>query len=216
MSEIGIEPRGSVRTTLRAIVWVGGSILVLGIIGCIAGFATIPSLGHAPENQWAEFGLSALVAGLFIPVGLVFVHLGISTLWVNSDGEWKTDSSGLGIRLTGSAAYLALAAGFGALGAWPLLLLTPDRGNSLGDTMVVLIVGLILAGIALAAIAGGMTLAGWIGILVGVIFGLGFASTALGVYANDTLWTWLGIAALVLGGSGFFFARAIGQRRAQP
>lgn len=188
-------------------------MVTLGIAGCIAGFSTIPSRGHIPDNPWAEFGLFSLVAALFLPFSLLLVHMTITQWWMGSNGNWRRDSQGMVPRILGSLAYLMVGVALGVLGLMPALIVLPDDGGDVWGAITVGISALILGGLMLAAISGGYSLAGWPGAVVGVVFGLGFALLVAGIVLSHGWFAGAGAGALVISTLGFWIARLFGTRR---
>lgn len=201
---------GNARTLLRTITWTGAGISLLALIGGIAGLATVETLGSIPDNDWAGIGLSLFIAAAFLPFVTWLVHLAVS-LWVDDNQQWGPPRYGTTVSVLGTIAYGMLAAALLAFVLVPLIVaLTPNASAEAGELFAATVIGLMLASITVAAIAGGIAVAGHLGIILGIVLGIGFAATAYGIYTETHLATWAGVAALVASTIGYLLA---GQRR---
>lgn len=206
------RPAGSARPLLRAISWTGAVTSILCLIGGIAGLATVETLGPLPDNDWAGIGLALFITAALLPFVTWLTHLAIS-LWVDDNQRWAPPRYGQPATALACAAYLMLAAGLLTLVALPLLYaLTPDPKIDPGDTAIVVILALIFGSITIAAIAGGIAIAGRIGIPLGILLGIGFPITTYGIYTHTDPATWGGAALLAASTIGYIM---LGQRRSQ-
>lgn len=205
------QPRvhGTATTTLDAIKWTGWAFFIIGVLGTTAGLATIPFLGYAPKNPWAEGSLNFAFPGLSVPFACALVHGILSSSWVTAEGNWHTAlprKQNL-VRLAATVPFGALALVLLGLGAIPLLQFVPYDTN-IGDIIGAAMIGLVLFAIVVSAVVGGMVIAGWRGGIVGLVFTLGFIALAFGLQNDNSLWTTLGVVGLAFSIVAFYFIGA--------
>ncbi|MBE0010247.1 MULTISPECIES: hypothetical protein [unclassified Arthrobacter] len=116
-------PPGLGQRQMRAMNRVALGILLIGLLGCAAMLGTIPFLGYAPENSYADASTYFLSPGLVLPLALALLAGSLPAIWFSAAGEWQapqTASDGA-VKIAGTAAVGALALAMIAGSAAPLL-----------------------------------------------------------------------------------------------
>lgn len=197
----------SARGLLRSLAWTGGTISALCLIAGIAGLATVETIGPAPGNVWADLGLGLFIAALLLPFVTYLIHLAIA-LWVDDHQRWSGPRYGTPATVLGSVGFAMAAASLATLALFPFLArLAGDDGEESVTFVGALIIGLLLGAITVSAIAGGIAVMGWKGVMAGIALGFGFGATTYGLMFDAHPWTWAGIAALVLSTLAFISSR---------
>jgi hypothetical protein len=200
------KPRGNATRAISTLGWSGTVVLSVGLLGWVAGFATIPFLGYAPENPFAELAIAFLIPGLCISLALYFLHGVIRPVWVDDGGDWvaRTDRRATVLRILLTVPLALFALGVALIGLVPLGDFVPWVGDLFAHHLGPVVVGLILSSVVLAAVAGAAVMGGWRAAIIGVIFGFGFIATVFGKYTENGAWTVIGWSVLALALAGFY------------
>lgn len=203
---------------LRAITIAGVALCppsgVGGLIVMFFGDRQASAAGVIPGDVFLfQIGFAMFMFGLIGPFGFWSIHLGVET-WVEKSGKWFTGAYGRGVSIAASVAYACLAVGIFTFALFPLLLFTPDQGDSIWFTLLLMMGGSICLAITVSAIAGGVARFRWWGVLAGVLVGAGFTILVFAeVWVFMPYQRQMGILLLVLSIVVFWTLRILAFRR---
>lgn len=198
---------------MRALNRIALGILVIGVLGCAGMLGTIPFLGYAPENPYADASTSFLIPGLILPLALTMLTSALPATWFSPQGEWQAPGSprDAAVKLAATTAVGALALAMVMGSATPLLFI-PAVQDAVPESVGYLAIGLVLFSLVLSAIVGAIVMGGWRAGAIGLVFGAGFIALVFGLVNADAVLARLGITALGISGAGFYLLGVITQR----
>lgn len=205
-------PLGLGQRQMRAMNRVAVGILAIGLLGCGAMLGTIPFLGYAPENPYADASLYFLIPGLLLPLAVALLTGTLPSIWFSEAGEWQapqTASDGA-VKIGGTAAMGALAVAL-TMGSAAPLLGVPAVAELVSESVAYVVIGLALFSVVLSAIVGAIVLGGWRAGIIGLLFGAGFVALVFGDVTGDRTVITAGIIALAVSGAGFFLMGVISE-----
>ena len=198
---------------MRALNRIALGILALGTLGCAAMLGTVPFLGYAPENPYADASTYFLIPGLILPLALIMLTATLPATWFSPEGEWQAPDSprDAAVKLAATTAVGALVLAMVMGSATPLLFI-PALRDAVSESVGYVAIGLVLFSLVLSAIVGAIVLGGWRAGIIGLVFGAGFIALVFGNLNGDAVLTRTGITALGISGVGFFLIGVISRR----